>query len=131
MNNKSKQWWRWLLFIPAGLAFFFISVVIGKLINYLSTFGFLGFANGILFTLSQIFVEVAMLYGSAGIAAIVSPNNKTGGIIYSSIMLIAFGASLVLGIIHHQNWSYYVTMSGSVIAMIYAIIQASNDELGN
>lgn len=128
-KEKSEQWWRWLLFVPAGLLFYLISVPIGRIINYLSTLGFLGFANGILFTLSQILIEVVMLVYSAAIAAFVAPNEKIGGIIYSSIMLLIFGANLVLGIMHQQDWVFYVTMAASVAGMIYSIILSSNKEL--
>lgn len=131
MKDKSKQWWRWLLFIPAGIAFFLIASVLGKLINYLSTLGFLGFANGLLFSLSQIIVEVAMLYGSAKIAAIVAPDEKIGGIIYSSIMLLVMGISLAFGIMNGENWVFYVSTAGCIVAMILAIIQSTNEDLVN
>ena len=130
MKDKSQQWWRWLLFIPAGVLSFLISVPISRLINYFSTIWVLGFANGILFKLSQIIVELLMLYLSAVIAAKVSPNEKIGGIIYSSVMLLVFGASIVLAIMQGQNWVYYVTTLGSIVVMIQTLVAASKDELG-
>ena len=130
MKDKSQQWWRWLLFIPAGVLFALIAIPVGRLINYVSTLGFLGFANGILFKISQIIVEVAMLYGSAVIAASVAPNNKVGGIIYASLILIFLGISIALAIFGDgKTWDYYVVTAGSMVAMVVAIIAAANDEL--
>lgn len=118
------------MFIPAGVLFSLIAIPVGRLINYVSTMGFLGFANGILFKISQIIVEVAMLYGSAAIAASVAPNKKVGGIIYASLILIFLGISIALAIFGAgETWDYYVVTAGSMVAMVVAIIAAANGEL--
>ena len=129
-KEKSKQWWRWLLFIPVGLLFALIAIPVGRLVNYLSTLGFLGFADGILFKISQIIIEVVMLYISAVIAASVAPNKKIGGIVYASLMLVFLGFGIALAIIGKgETWDYYVVTVGSMVAMIAAIISSANDEL--
>lgn len=129
-KDKSEQWWRWLLFIPAGVLFALIAIPVGMLVNYLSTLGFLGFADGILFKISQIIIEVAMLYISAAIAASVAPNKRIGGIIYASLILVFFGISIALAIIgKSETWDYYVVTAGSMVAMIAAIIASANNEL--
>lgn len=129
-KDKSEQWWRWLLFIPAGVLFALIAIPVGRLVNYLSTLGFLGFADGILFKISQIIIEVAMLYISAAIAASVAPNKRIGGIIYASLILVFLGISIALAIIgKSETWDYYVVTAGSMVAMIAAIIASANNEL--
>ena len=132
-KEKTKQWWRWLLFIPAGVLVAIVGIPIGVLINKLSTLGFLGFANGILYKCTQIIVEVGLMYTSAVVAAYVAPNEKIGGIIYSSLMLAFLIVSAVLGILvgsfTKERWSLTVIMAGSILAMIIAIKRAADDDL--
>lgn len=137
-KKKSEQWWRWLLFVPAALLAFIVGVIIGTLINYIEIrwldTRFFKFTLDI----SQIVVGVIALYVSVAVAAMVAPNEKIGAIIYSCLMMVFYGVSLVLSIIGSYvlpnmqvGWVGYATSAVYIITLIVSIINAANGKFDN
>lgn len=105
MKDKSKQWWRWLLFIPVGIGTMILIYLIWWLLSMVGSSQFFDLDDNVISPVSiglwvlPIIAQTASVYGSVRIASEFSPNEKIGGIIYSSLMVVLF---LVLSII----WLY-------------------------
>lgn len=133
-KDKSEQWWRWLLFIPAGLLTFSAGIIIFTLINLIE-YRFGGQYITITLDISQIFVGVISLYFSVVVSAAVAPKEKTGAIIYSCLMLLFYGAVLFISLIGafiipnvRTDWLGYVAVIAYIITLVVSIIKAANDD---
>lgn len=133
-KDKPRQWWRWLLFIPAGVAILLIGGIVVNILGYLET-GRLGLDYPIVQFFS-ISVPMIMAIAFAIFAASrVAPSARIGGIIFSSLLLVFYAAVLAIIIfgvtithIESVTWVTYATLVLDIATCIVMMIWIVNNE---
>lgn len=135
MKDKSKQWWRWLLFIPVGLLIYTIGVVVIFFIaNYADSKSELEIVR-IMAYFSQVFADVVILYFSVELVKVFCPKEKLGGIIFASFMLVLYAVVLgfhilaSIGVVGYikEGWRGLLLGGACMITCIISLVKTSKE----